>query len=62
MKKVIFVVVKTIVLAISLVYAFDLVVEGLKIFIPINFITIGVVSLLGMSGLLALISIYFVLS
>lgn len=61
MKKVIFVSIKRIILAICLVYAFDLVVTGLKIFIPINFITIGVVAALGMSGLLALVAIYFVL-
>ena len=36
MKKVIFVVVKKIVLAICLVYAFNLLASGLKVFIPIN--------------------------
>lgn len=62
MKKVIFEVVKRVVIAICLIYAFDMLVTSLKIFIPINFITIGVVSILGMSGLLALVSIFFVLS
>lgn len=61
MKKVILLVLKRIVLAVCLVYAFDLVVTGLKIFIPINLITISVVAALGMSGLLALVAIYFVL-
>ncbi len=61
MKQVIFVVVKRIILAIFLVYAFNLVVTGLKIFIPINLITVSVVASLGMSGLLALVAIYFVL-
>ena len=61
MKNIIFLVIKKIVIAICLVYAFNLVVSGLKIFIPINFITIAVVSMLGMSGLLALIAVYFVL-
>ena len=61
MKKVIITVIKKIILAICLVYAFNLLVSGLKIFIPINIITIGVVSALGMCGLLALIAIYFVL-
>ena len=53
--------IKKIILAICLIYAFNLLVTGLKIFIPINYITVGVVSFLGMSGLLALIAIYFVI-
>ncbi len=61
MKKIIFLVVKRIIFAICLVYAFNMVASGLKIFIPINFITIGVVSALGMSGLLALIAVFFVI-
>lgn len=61
MKKVIFVVVKKIVLAICLVYAFNLLTSGLKVFIPINVVTVSVVASLGMSGLLALVAIYFVL-
>ena len=61
MKKVIITIIKKIILAICLVYAFNLLVSGLKIFIPINIITIGVVSILGMCGLLALTLIYFVL-
>ena len=59
MKKVIFVVIKKIVLAICLVYAFNLLASGLKVFIPIN--VVSVVASLGMSGLLALVAIYFVL-
>ena len=61
MKNVIFEVLKRIVLAICLVYAFNLVASGLNIFITINVITIAVVSALGISGLLALIAIFFVL-
>lgn len=61
MKKWIIEVVKRVVIAICLVYAFNTLVAGLKIFIPINFITVGVVSLLGMSGLLSLVALYFVL-
>lgn len=61
MKKVIFMIVKRIVLAICLVYAFNLLASGLKVFIPINVFTVSVVSFLGMSGMLALIAIYFVL-
>lgn len=61
MKKILFVVIKRVVLAICLVYAFNIVATGLKIFIPINAITVATVASLGMSGLLALIAIYFVL-
>lgn len=61
MKEIIITVIKKIILAICLIYAFNLLVSGLKIFIPINYITVGVVSFLGMSGLLALIAIYFVI-
>ena len=59
MKKIIFIVIKKIILAVFLVYAFNLLVSGLKIFIPINVITVSVVASLGMSGLLALVAIYF---
>lgn len=61
MKKIVFEVLKRIVFAICLVYAFNLVANGLNIFIPINVITVAVVASLGVSGLLALIAIFFVL-
>lgn len=61
MKNIVLAVIKKIILAICLIYAFNLVAEGLKIIIPINIITIGVVSMLGASGLLALVAVYFVL-
>lgn len=61
MKKVIFMIIKRIVFAICLVYAFNLLASGLKVFIPINVLTVSVVSFLGMSGMFALIAIYFVL-
>ena len=60
MKKIILEVVKRIIFAICLVYAFDLVASGLQIFIPINVITILVVAFLGFSGLLSLIALFFV--
>ncbi|MEG0794240.1 MAG: pro-sigmaK processing inhibitor BofA family protein [Bacilli bacterium] len=59
--KVIFQIVKKIVLAFCLVYGFNLIVPGLNIFIPINIITILVVTLLGIPGLLSLVAIFFVL-
>lgn len=60
MKKILMVI-RKIVVGFCIIYAFNLVVTGLDIFIPINFITVGVVSILGMPGLLALVGVYFVL-
>lgn len=61
MKKVIFTVLKKVVFAICVVYAFNMLASGLKVFIPINVFTVSVVSFLGLSGLLALVAVYFVL-
>lgn len=60
MKKIFFIV-KRIIFAFCLIYAFNLVVVGLEIFIPLNLVTISVVSCLGMPGLLALIGLFFVI-
>lgn len=61
MKNIILFVIRRIIFAVCFIYAFDLVAQGLNIFIPINAITIAVVASLGIGGLLALIGIYFVL-
>lgn len=61
MKKIIFTVLKKVVFAICVVYAFNMLASGLKVFIPINVFTVSVVSFLGLSGLLALVAVYFVL-
>ena len=60
MKKILWVV-KKIVLAFCLIYAFNLIVVGLDIFIPLNIVTVSLVSSLGISGLVALVGIYFVI-
>lgn len=49
--------VKKIVVAIALVYSFNVLVSSLDIFIPINYISVGMVSLLGVPGLLALLAV-----
>ncbi len=59
--KYIFKIVRNIVLAFCFIYGFDLIASGLNIVIPLNFITIGLVTFLGLPGLLALIGVYFVL-
>ena len=66
MKKIIFIVIKKIILAVFLVYAFNLLVSGLKIFIPINviipinFVTVLSISLLGFPALFSYIIIYII--
>lgn len=60
MKKIILII-RRIIFAFCIIYAFNLIAVGLEIFVPINLITLSVVSLLGMSGLLALVGVYFVL-
>lgn len=61
MKNRMFLMLKKVVLAIVLLYAFNVIGEGLSIFIPINLITIALISTLGISGLLSLIAVYFTL-
>ena len=61
MKKIILEVLKKVSLSICMIYAFDIIGGGLSIFIPINFITIGVISFLGVSGLMAIIGVYYAL-
>lgn len=52
--------IKNIILAFCYIYGFDIIASGLNIFIPINIITLGIVTILGLPGLLALIGLYFV--
>ena len=52
---------KKVILSFCIIYAFDIVASGLNIIIPINIVTIIVVSILGIPGLLALIGIYYLL-
>lgn len=59
--KIILNILKKVVIAFCIVYLFNLIGVGLNIIIPLNIITITVVSLLGIPGLLSLIGIYLVL-
>ena len=59
--KMIMFVLRRIIFAFCIIYAFNLVVVGLNIFIPMNLATISVVSCLGMPGLLALVGVYYCL-
>lgn len=61
MIKKILVVLKKIVVAFLVLYAFNLLVSSININIPINFITVGTVSILGIPGLLSLIVMFFII-
>ena len=60
MLKNIFNIIKKIVLAAFILYGFNLLISPLSIIIPINIITLLIVSFLGFSGLLGLIIILLV--
>ena len=60
MLKKLFNVIKKIIMAAFLLYGFNLIMSPLSIIVPINIITILVVSTLGFSGLLGLIIILLV--
>ena len=53
--------VRNIILAFCYIYGFNFLGAGLNIFIPINIVTVGVITFLGLPGLLAFIGLFFVL-
>ena len=55
-------VVKRIIFAFVVLYGLNVIVSSINIFIPINIFTLGVVSILGVPGLLSLISIFFIIT
>lgn len=55
-------VVKKVVFAFVLLYGLNVIVSSINIFIPINVFTISIVSILGVPGLLSLISIFFIIN
>lgn len=61
MLKKIFKGIKKIVVAIALLYSFNVLMSSLDILIPINYISVGVVSLLGFPGLLSLLAVNLVI-
>jgi len=60
MFKKIFNLIKKIVFSVFLIYGFNLIAEPLNLIIPINAITVGLITILGMPALLSLILIYFI--
>ena len=60
MLKKIFKGIKKIVVAIALLYSFNVLISSLDILIPINYVSVGVVSILGIPGLLSLLAVKLV--
>ena len=54
-------VVKKVIFAFVVLYGLNVIISSINIFIPINIFTISIVSILGVPGLLSLISIFFIL-
>ena len=61
MLKNIFIIIKRIIFSFFLLYAYNLIVEPLNLCIPINYITVGAITLLGVPALLSLIIISIVI-
>ncbi|MBE6144624.1 MAG: hypothetical protein E7169_03515 [Firmicutes bacterium] len=59
--KKIFVITKKIVFSAFLIYGFNLVASPLNLIIPINFITVGLITVLGLPALLSLIAIFLII-
>jgi len=60
MLKKIFNLIKKIVFSVFLIYGFNLIASPLNLIIPINVITVGFITLLGLPALLSLILVYFI--
>lgn len=51
---------KKVCLGFLILYGFNLIVSAADVFIPINVVTVGAVSSLGIPGLFSLVAIYFI--
>lgn len=54
-------VIRRLCMAFVMLYGLNIILSGVDIFIPINIITIGLVSLLGVPGILGLVATYFLI-
>jgi len=52
---------KKICMAFLILYGFNLIVSGVNIYVPMNTITTGVVTVLGIPGLLSLVAMFFII-
>lgn len=55
-------VLKKLVFAFGIIYGINVVLKSVGIYIPINIITIGVTSFLGVPGLLSLFAIFYIIN
>lgn len=58
--KMIYIIIKKLFFAFTCIYGFNIIMESLKLFIPINLYTIGSVSLLGFPGLFLLVGLIMI--
>lgn len=61
MKNLLIILVKKVILAFFMLYGLNLIISSLNIVIPINLISLTVVSLMGIPGLCTLVGLFFVL-
>ena len=53
---------KKVVFAFGIIYGINVFLKGVGIYIPINIITIGITSFLGVPGLLSLFAIFYIIN
>lgn len=54
-------IIKKVIFAFVVLYGLNVIISSINIFIPINIFTLSIVAILGVPGLLSLISIFFIL-
>ena len=52
--------IKKIIMAFLVLYGINMILSGVNFYIPINLITVGVLTLLGVPGMLGLIAVMFI--
>ena len=61
MINIIFKAIKKIIFAVVIIYGLDMILASVDFYIPLNIITVAVVSLLGIPGLLSLVTMFFII-
>ncbi len=52
---------RKIVFAFGIIYGVNLMLKNVEIYLPINFVTVGITTFLGVPGLLSLFAIFYIL-
>lgn len=58
--KILYILFKKIIFAFTILYSFNIIMESLNLFIPLNIYTLGAVSLLGFPGLFILVGLLMI--